>query len=150
MKRGSKFNARVGKQRIEQMALQASGKKLTFDQIWNHSIALEGEPNKAAYLKKHFGNKAGEMDGFFRGFDDSGAALQIKLTEGKYSEDEYVEPTKDEVLRAQITDAVATEMTRDSDTANWAVQGIDEAYLADDGMKGDVARAMLECESREQ
>ena len=140
VQRGSKFNPNVTKQKIVGMVQRATGKKLSFDKIYEHSCALESEPDKLGYLKLHFGNKAQQMEGFFKGFEDSGAGIQIKLTEKRYSEDEYVEPSDDEVLRAQVTDAVAVNMNEG--VADWAVRDIDQAYMADEGSLGDVARAM--------
>ena len=140
VQRGSKFNPNVTKQKIISMAKQASGKDMSWDKIYEHSCAIENERDKLTYLRQHFGDKAQHMEGFFRGFEESGAGIQIKLTEKRYSEDEYVEPTKDEVLRAQVTDAVAVNMNEG--VADWAVRDIDQAYMADEGSLGDVARAM--------
>lgn len=106
--------------------------------------------NTDAYLKDKFGGKWTLVKDVMDDYDAQGVELRLGLAEKRgVAKDTLRQPSEEEQRKAQLAHAWATSATRDEDSRDAIVKSYDTAYLEDDGIQGDVARAMLQVEMKE-
>ena len=98
-------------------------------------------------IKEKFGAKAAHASDMISAFNESGLGLKIGLADRRGTHgDSLVEPTADEVRRAQIADAWLS----DKESRGQLASDIDPAYLENEHMQGDVARAWVQHERAQE
>lgn len=167
IRRGEKYtvksegpNIAEGDAKLRAMLTGVGKKDMTrkqFDRLsdrYEEVKGVRGDGAAAAWAKRNFGDKAPQGVAMIEAWQESGLGLQMGLAErrGGAAPDEEVEPSERDTLRATIahewvTKAKDDEQVRDSIIEDGAIT---DEYMESDEIHGDIARAMAECESKEE
>lgn len=101
------------------------------------------------YLKQAFGNKAAAAESLIGAFHISGIGIELGIS-GEPEADRFEKPTEELQRRTTIADAWARKAMGDKNDFQTITQNIDPTYLENDGIQGDVARAMQKHDMEDQ
>ncbi|MCX2972997.1 hypothetical protein EYC87_05285 [Halieaceae bacterium IMCC8485] len=142
------------KQGVTDMIAKAGlGKNVKYEQFLKmadrvQEIEAHGKDPKS-YLAKHFGaDKAPALLDMANGFNASGVGVAVGLVNDDDNPDYLRQPTESDQMRAQLANSWAASAQNDRGSSESIAKRYDSAYLGDENLTGDVARAMLDVETQ--
>lgn len=141
------------KQNLANMLKQAGLGDVPYEKFVK--VADRVEETKAAgkdplpMLRQAFGKRAEAAESLIGAFHISGIGIEIGIS-GEPDKDHFEKPTEELQRRTEIADAWARSAMGDKNDFQTITQKIDPTYLENDGIQGDVARAMQKHDMEDQ